>query len=119
MDAPAAEWEIKGWAASGAPPAEVAASRTLLTRDGPRTYWQKRLGDHKATDLSQTPGDAAYDFAAVAIRLGKERDALLYLERALVERSYWIPFLNIDPRFDALRGDPHFQDLVRRITVHG
>jgi len=78
MDAPAAEWEIKGWAASGAPPAEVAASRTLLTRDGPRTYWQKRLGDHKATDLSQTPGDAAYDFAAVAIRLGKERDALLY-----------------------------------------
>ncbi len=54
------------------------------------------------TDLSQTPGDAAYNFAAVAIRLGKERDALLYLERALVERSYWIPFLNIDPRFDAL-----------------
>jgi len=54
------------------------------------------------TDLSQTPGDVAYNFAAVAIRLGKERDALLYLERALVERSYWIPFLNIDPRFDAL-----------------
>ena len=53
--------------------------------------------------------------AALAARLGEKDDAFQYLERAFDERSFWMPFLNIDPLFDSLRADPRFRDLLGRI----
>jgi hypothetical protein len=41
----------------------------------------------------------------------------MYLERAFDERSFWMPFLNVDPLFDSLRADPRFRDLLGRIGL--
>src|SRR2546427_541311 len=40
-----------------------------------------------------------------------------YLEMAYEDHSYWTVFLRVDPRFDAIRGDPRYLDLLRRMHL--
>jgi tetratricopeptide (TPR) repeat protein len=58
---------------------------------------------------------APYDVAAVYAGLGEKDQALTWLERAYATRSWFLPWLQIDARFDGLRSDPRFLDLVRRM----
>jgi TolB-like protein/Tfp pilus assembly protein PilF len=57
----------------------------------------------------------ALSFAQIYAGLGDNEQALAWLEKAYDERSVWITFSKVDPRFDPLRSDPRFQDLQRRI----
>ncbi|MGH9778888.1 MAG: tetratricopeptide repeat protein, partial [Candidatus Acidiferrales bacterium] len=55
--------------------------------------------------------------ATVYIGLGQNEEALTWLERAYEQRgSYLILYLKVDPVYDPLRGDPRFQDLLRRMN---
>jgi hypothetical protein len=38
-----------------------------------------------------------------------------WLERAYVERSYWLIYLKVDPALDPLRENPRFNDLFNRV----
>jgi TolB-like protein/DNA-binding winged helix-turn-helix (wHTH) protein/Flp pilus assembly protein TadD len=49
--------------------------------------------------------------------LGDNEHAMQWLESAYRERPGWIVYLNVDPRFDRLRSDPRFQQLVRRVGL--
>ena len=40
-----------------------------------------------------------------------------YLEMALADHSWTIVFLRVDPPFDAIRGDPRYQGLLRRMRL--
>ena len=55
-----------------------------------------------------------YLLAMVHMRLGDEGSALAELERALLIRDGRLVWLGVDPVFDALRGMPRFEDLLRR-----
>ena len=58
----------------------------------------------------------AYHFALTYAGLGKREDALAWLEAAFRERSPFLAFpFNVDPRFESLRSDPQFRDLVMRV----
>jgi hypothetical protein len=35
------------------------------------------------------------------------------------DRAEWLLWLNLDPLFDEVRGDPRFQGLIRRVGVTG
>lgn len=60
---------------------------------------------------------SAYAIAAIYAGLG-ERDAVFaHLEAAYRERSHWLLWLKRDPRWDDVRADPRFGDLVRRIGL--
>jgi hypothetical protein len=48
---------------------------------------------------------------------GDKKRALDWLERGYEEHIFMLPFINADPFFDPLRGEPRFQSLVRRLGL--
>jgi len=58
-----------------------------------------------------------YLFAVVYVGLGDKDQAFAWLEKAYQDRSFWLIWLKVEPRFDSLRDDPRFQDLLRRVGV--
>jgi TolB-like protein/DNA-binding SARP family transcriptional activator/Tfp pilus assembly protein PilF len=59
----------------------------------------------------------AYEIAAVHEARGDAAAALDWLERARGERSHSMVFLSVDPRLASLRGNPAFEELVRRVGL--
>ncbi|HEX4919105.1 MAG TPA: tetratricopeptide repeat protein, partial [Candidatus Bathyarchaeia archaeon] len=57
----------------------------------------------------------SYWLALVKMSMGDLDDAMNWLERAYHERSSWLVWANVEPRFDSLRSDPRFQALLARI----
>jgi serine/threonine-protein kinase len=53
--------------------------------------------------------------AVVYAGLGRKENALEWLEKAYAQRSIGLLTLKVHPIFDALRPDPRFQDLLRRV----
>ncbi|HEX2714528.1 MAG TPA: tetratricopeptide repeat protein, partial [Candidatus Acidoferrales bacterium] len=58
-----------------------------------------------------------YSIATIYAGLGETDEAFRWLERAYEERSGWLIWLRAEPVSDALRPDPRFQDLLRRIGL--
>jgi TolB-like protein/Tfp pilus assembly protein PilF len=58
-----------------------------------------------------------YHIALVYIGLGDKENAFEWLDKAYVERSSYLVFLKEGPRFDSLRDDPRFKDLLRRMNL--
>jgi tetratricopeptide (TPR) repeat protein len=60
------------------------------------------------------------DPAAVAwayLGVGDKDQAFAYLEKAYVQHSNMLATLKVEPGFDPLRGDPRYQDLLRRVRL--
>ena len=91
----------------------VASMRQAYEARGPAGYWQTALDQTLAhTKGGRTdPVQLAYFYS----HLGDRSRAIDYLERAYAEHNGDVPFIMVQPAFDALRGDPRFQALVRRI----
>ena len=54
--------------------------------------------------------------AYIYVGLGQKDQAFAWLEKAYQERSGLMPFLKGEPKWDPLRGDARFADLLRRIA---
>jgi TolB-like protein/Flp pilus assembly protein TadD len=59
----------------------------------------------------------ALNFAQVYVGLDDNEQALAWLDKACSERSVWMTFLKADPKFDPLRSDPRFQDILKRVGL--
>lgn len=55
----------------------------------------------------------AFDVAVVYAGIADNKSALVWLEKA--ERSGWLVYVKYDPRFEPLRSDFQFQDVVRQV----
>jgi TolB-like protein/DNA-binding winged helix-turn-helix (wHTH) protein/Tfp pilus assembly protein PilF len=66
-------------------------------------------------DLSKTRYVTSYGVALVQAGLGHDEETLNALERAFGERSHWLVWLKLDPRFSTIRNDPRFTNLLSRI----
>jgi serine/threonine-protein kinase len=58
-----------------------------------------------------------YGIALVHAGLGQTDQALGWLGRALADRSHWLVWLKLDPRFEHLRSDRRYRDLVRKVGL--
>ena len=55
--------------------------------------------------------------ACVYEGLGRTDEALNLLEQAVAERDGWLVFMNSFPRFESLRGEPRFENILRRVGL--
>jgi TolB-like protein/DNA-binding winged helix-turn-helix (wHTH) protein/Tfp pilus assembly protein PilF len=58
-----------------------------------------------------------YHIALVYNGLGEHDEALAWLERAYADRSPGMVFLKVEPKWNNLRSDARFQDLLRRVGL--
>ena len=68
-------------------------------------------------EWSERGYDPLASIALVYAGLGQNDEAMRWLEKAYQARSAWLILLalKVNPRWDALRSDVRFQDLLRRI----
>jgi hypothetical protein len=55
--------------------------------------------------------------AMMYARSGQKEKAFEWLEKSVAARSRALVLLRTEPQFDPLRGDPRFDDLVRRVGI--
>ena len=60
---------------------------------------------------------SALNWAGAYINLGEHDKAFEYLEKAFALREPALVFLAVDPRYDSIRLDPRYTDLVRRLKL--
>ncbi|HKW43459.1 MAG TPA: tetratricopeptide repeat protein [Thermoplasmata archaeon] len=61
----------------------------------------------------------SYWIALVYTGLADRERAFEWLERAYRERSSWLVWIGVEPRFDGLRSDPRFFGLIERMRLPG
>ncbi len=58
-----------------------------------------------------------FHIALVHVGLGNNDSAFHWLEEAYRERTLQLIYLKAGPKFDRLRSDPRFDDLLRRLNL--
>jgi TolB-like protein/Tfp pilus assembly protein PilF len=82
---------------------------------GRKTEARKILAElQRLSEHSYVP---AHDVALVYAGLGERDKAFAWLDKAYEEHSFNLSNLKVEPRFDPLRSDPRFADLLRRIGL--
>jgi len=93
----------------------LAAIGHAYVSAGKRELAEKILGELCSPPVSRYV--APVYPAIVAAGLGQRAMAFDELERAVTERSGWLVFLRVDPRFDVLREDQRFQQILERMAA--
>ncbi|MDQ3134030.1 MAG: hypothetical protein M3Q76_04375 [Acidobacteriota bacterium] len=58
-----------------------------------------------------------YHIALIYNGLGERDETLVWLERGFQQRDPRMIFLKVEPKWNNLRSDPRFTDLVRRVGL--
>jgi len=93
----------------------VAELGCAYARSGQKTKAQQVLDELKARAMREfiDPGLIAF----IYIDLGETDQAFTWLEKVYEERSSWIAFLQVEPKFDRLRSDPRFSALLKKVGL--
>jgi Flp pilus assembly protein TadD len=101
-------------AGSDANPATLAGLGCLLAVSGRTAEAGAIL--RRLQEASRRRYVSPYWLAMLHAGMGQADAALEALEDACRQRDLWLVWLRTEPRFDALRGHPRFQELLRRTT---
>lgn len=71
----------------------------------------------KMEDNARKNRQGGFLIAAVYAGLGDRDPAFRWLDEAFKEHDTFLPWMKVDPEFDGLRGDPRYDDLIRRIGI--
>ena len=82
---------------------------------GNRAEAQKALAE--LLEQSKTRYVAPLDMGFVYLGLGDRDKALEWFEKGYEDHSSYIPAAAVDPRLDSIRGEPRFQNLLRRMGL--
>ncbi len=78
---------------------------------------EARAALDEMVEISKTRWVPPYNFALVYNALGDTATTLDYLEKGFREKDVRMVFLKVEPKFNDLRNDPRFMDLVRRMNL--
>ena len=117
MEKQAIELYLKEAALSGQSPVKVRALRREYERGGMRGFREQRARARVAAGWDGWHWEAP-EIAAAYAELGQQDEAMRLLERAYEARSGSLAWIDISYRWPAaMRSDPRFQDLLRRIGL--
>ncbi len=91
---------------------DLASLKKAYALFGERGAWQKWLEIVEDDPTSGPAGIASY-----YARLGENDRAMDLLERSYAQREELLLYLKVDRCWDALRSDPRFHDLLRRVGL--
>jgi hypothetical protein len=92
----------------------VAAVKAAYVASGWKGYLQRRIDEMKEhARLNRYV--SSFSVALLYALMGEKDEALAWLEKTYEEHNYRLLFIKVDARLDALRSEPRFLDLVRRI----
>jgi DNA-binding winged helix-turn-helix (wHTH) protein/tetratricopeptide (TPR) repeat protein len=100
---------------AGALPDELDLWKTIYARSGWKGILERQLESAMAAEKEGKPNYNRLGW--LASELGKVDEAFAYLEKSFAERGVGLALLIAHPRYDPLRGDPRFDDLVRRVGL--
>jgi TolB-like protein/DNA-binding winged helix-turn-helix (wHTH) protein/Flp pilus assembly protein TadD len=97
-------------------PGVISALIWAYAHAGRRADALRLLGELKTRQ--QTGYVPAGAFVHAYLGLGDNDEAFTWFERAYREQSNILIYIKVFPLYDPLRGDPRFQDLVRRVGLN-
>jgi TolB-like protein/Tfp pilus assembly protein PilF len=100
---------------SGRNPESVAALGHAYAIAGQTEAARRILADLMGGRTQGIP--QAYDIAIIYVGLGERSKAFESLERAYATHAPMMVWLSVDPRWDPIRGDPRFEDLLSRMNL--
>jgi tetratricopeptide (TPR) repeat protein len=109
-----AEFE-KAINASGDSPLMKADYAGALALSGDKVKTQTQLNN--LLETAKQKYVSAYHIAAIYVGLKNKDQAFNWLNKAFQDRADWMVNLKVDPRFDSLRSDTRFGDLLRRMNL--
>ncbi|HEV2119560.1 MAG TPA: tetratricopeptide repeat protein [Candidatus Bathyarchaeia archaeon] len=71
----------------------------------------------KLMDRSKKQYVPSYWIAMIHVGLGDKNNAFMWLERAFQERSSWLVWARVEPRFDTLRADRRLRTMLLRMRL--
>jgi serine/threonine-protein kinase len=110
-----------------------ALSQLGTLSSGPLRDWQPLIAGHgyvsaacahrdlaqqdlkRLEDMGKTRFVMSYGKALIHSGLGDREQTLVWIRKAVEERSHWMVWIRLDPRFSALRSDSRFQGFVRTV----
>jgi len=96
----------------GEPAAEIEAMQQAFAAGS----WEGFLR-HRIDFLEARPHPIPEEIAACCARVGEPDKAFAWLERSFEGRSARLTHLKVDARYDNLRADPRFTQLLSRIGL--
>ncbi len=105
------EWWMKMLVLAKGDKETLQAHQTAFQTSG----WQGILRER--AKRFEKGGEAYFHGAAYNAQIGNKDQAFEYLEKSYQRREVWMALLQVDPRLDALRDDPRFDELVRRVEL--
>jgi tetratricopeptide (TPR) repeat protein len=109
-----AEFE-KAISASGDSPLMKAEYASALALAGDTSKAQAQLNN--LLETSKQKYVSAYHLAAIYVGLKDKDQAFTWLNKAFQDRADWMVNLKVDPRFDSIRSDPRFAELLGRMKL--
>jgi tetratricopeptide (TPR) repeat protein len=100
---------------SGGHPASIASLAHAYAKGGEIRRAKEALRELEL--LTQHRYVSPYWLALVYAGLGQQDAAFEWLSKAGAERDVWLVWLKVEPRFDCLRRDPRFDDLLRMMRL--
>jgi Tfp pilus assembly protein PilF len=104
--------DIEKWRRNDDDPGIWAIEAYVYGRSGQQVEARRALEKWQQLNRTQQMNPAAIIVAYVG--MGNKDEAFAWLQRAYSERSNALTALKVDPIYDPLRGDPRFQELLRR-----
>jgi tetratricopeptide (TPR) repeat protein len=110
---------LKGEEIAGRSQVSLDELRTVYRAKGIREF-SRRLAKERLAELLErvrTRRNSPKALALAYAEAGDKQHALDWLEEAYRQRCPTLAWLKVDPRWDALRSEPRFQDVLRRMAI--